>query len=611
MEDPNQQYLSHNSDPLLTPASKPAVSVGNEPSAPSAQSGAFVFISYRHQEPDSALAHTLKASLLRAGHQVFIDTAIGWGMDWEREIRAALEQSDYLLLLLSAEAATSKLVFEEVAIAIELAKQKRTPIILPIRVNLPFTEPLPYVLSAYLRTIQQEIWNDWRDTSRLVEQLLQTITKRVDWPLLNDVPDTLIQAPDFVDQLVKDELATNALVKRLMGLSRRAAWDEARLRNAYRLAKPPGALTPRSSSPDEASSLVDLFERMVTELVNDWGRATLLQFVCELINDMQPSELQLDLHNWATDAATAWKQPMCAPLEDQHTVTSSKTTSGRSATLMIAIEPADDEDLSHFYVRGWLWQPPDPTEPLSRGAEDDLLYTFESLPRRLEELYVRSLDVGKFDLVEHTVEFFLPYRLLVSPVHMWSIPLDKRGRRKRPVGEQCIVVVRSWERGLTSDKFLRRARGAWRAKWNRLSEHSDIVTARIFKPASRDVFDQLFRLLHPDDIVCYAETVSPPADLDVSSSVIVDFIEAGLPAGLWLSHGAVRSMDVYEEIEALATNDTLLKLPATIHSKRVASFGNSTNQALQQLANSLVLFWDDPNRLPVNPERRDTSPAEE
>ena len=141
-----------------------------------------IFISYRHQEPDRTLAHTFADALGKAGQEVFIDTGIRWGKDWVKKIREALEKTNYLLVLLSREAANSEMVVEEVMIARELAQQRNgVPIILPIRINLPFSEPLPYHLSAYLRTIQQERWNGEDDTSRLTDQLLHILAEQAGW----------------------------------------------------------------------------------------------------------------------------------------------------------------------------------------------------------------------------------------------------------------------------------------------------------------------------------------------------------------------------------------------------------------------------------------------
>jgi AAA-like domain/TIR domain len=116
--------------------------------------------------------------------KVFIDTGIHWGANWVKEIQEALQRSDYLLVLLSPEAAVSEMVAEEVALARELAQQRDgTPIILPIRVRFPYTKPLPYHLSASLRTIHQESWSGPEDSSRLVGRLLATVATQNGWPV--------------------------------------------------------------------------------------------------------------------------------------------------------------------------------------------------------------------------------------------------------------------------------------------------------------------------------------------------------------------------------------------------------------------------------------------
>ncbi len=144
-----------------------------------AKHSANVFISYRRQETDAALAKLFADVLERAGHEVFIDTAIRWGMDWVLTIRDALEKADFLLLLLSREAAASEMVMEEIDMARELAQTRNgLPIILPLRLCLPFSEDLPSPVSHLLRDIQQETWNRDADTSRIVDALLEILNNR-------------------------------------------------------------------------------------------------------------------------------------------------------------------------------------------------------------------------------------------------------------------------------------------------------------------------------------------------------------------------------------------------------------------------------------------------
>jgi serine/threonine-protein kinase len=147
-----------------------------------AKKPANIFISYRHHEPDSSLAHIFAEILQQAGHQVFIDTGLRWGSDWVTGIREALERSDFLVLLLSRESGTSEMVVKEVTLARELAHQHNgAPLILPVRLRLPFTEPLPYQLAIGLHNIHQEVWNEANDTSRLAHRLLETVGEGFSW----------------------------------------------------------------------------------------------------------------------------------------------------------------------------------------------------------------------------------------------------------------------------------------------------------------------------------------------------------------------------------------------------------------------------------------------
>jgi AAA-like domain/TIR domain len=161
-----------------------------------AERPARVFISYRHREPDNSLAHVFADALRKAGHEVFIDTGLRWGADWVKEIREALERSEFLLLLLSSESGLSEMVVREVALARELAEQRKgCPVILPVRLSLPFTEPLPYQLAVNLHNIHQETWNEPDDTARLVNRLLTTVAEGDDWGASASTPPAAVGQP--------------------------------------------------------------------------------------------------------------------------------------------------------------------------------------------------------------------------------------------------------------------------------------------------------------------------------------------------------------------------------------------------------------------------------
>ena len=141
-----------------------------------------VFVSYRHQELDETLAKAFAKALSDAGHEVFIDTGIRWGTDWVQRIHTALDAADFLLLLLSKEAAASEMVVGEVIRAKDIAaKNDGRPVILPIRIKLPFDETVDYHLSSRLQTIQQKTWDTDEDTPRLIRELLDLISQNTGW----------------------------------------------------------------------------------------------------------------------------------------------------------------------------------------------------------------------------------------------------------------------------------------------------------------------------------------------------------------------------------------------------------------------------------------------
>lgn len=140
--------------------------------------GVRVFISYRSQDADLALARQFSDALRAAGHQPFMaGESIRLGESWPARIDEELERCDYLLLLLSPEAAASEMVTEEVRKAKSFRDSRggRRPVILPIRVNLLLSAPLNYDLAGYLGAIQQREWQSSADTAPLLEEILSIL----------------------------------------------------------------------------------------------------------------------------------------------------------------------------------------------------------------------------------------------------------------------------------------------------------------------------------------------------------------------------------------------------------------------------------------------------
>lgn len=151
-----------------------------------------IFISYRDQAPDNQLAEAFYSAFQAAGYAPFMaGTSIQLGETWAKRIRTELEQSDYFLLLLSPQSATSEMVTEEVRRAKRLRDRTpdHRPVILPIRVKFPLDDPLNYELRGYLQQIQQRQWNSAADTQSLIAEVIQLIEQGNGQRHVSAVPD--------------------------------------------------------------------------------------------------------------------------------------------------------------------------------------------------------------------------------------------------------------------------------------------------------------------------------------------------------------------------------------------------------------------------------------
>ena len=107
-----------------------------------------IFVSYRHVDPDQQLAGQLVTALKAAGHNVFWDTTIEVGQLWADEIEQNLRDSQFFVVLVSAESMRSDMVREEVRLAHSHSKRTKDPlVILPIRVAYADAQSCPVSLA--------------------------------------------------------------------------------------------------------------------------------------------------------------------------------------------------------------------------------------------------------------------------------------------------------------------------------------------------------------------------------------------------------------------------------------------------------------------------------
>lgn len=135
-----------------------------------------IFISYSFK--DSDCAHEFSTSLKGKGFSIFLaEDSIKIGSKWSNEITEAISSCNYFLVLLSENSILSEMVSEEIAFAKKIGEENAQgfPVILPIRINLPFEAGLPYHLGGYLNSTQQRLWNNSSDTQLLVDEIAEVI----------------------------------------------------------------------------------------------------------------------------------------------------------------------------------------------------------------------------------------------------------------------------------------------------------------------------------------------------------------------------------------------------------------------------------------------------
>jgi len=140
-----------------------------------------VYIYHQREETDLMLATQLEQTIKTSGHQAFLVT-VGVNPpateDWFAHTDAILRLCDYFLLLLSPQAAVSEMVIEELRRAKDLsdANSNHKPIVLPIRVNCPPSEPLNHDLRSYLQGVGQWEWKSAADTPILLQKIQSLLT---------------------------------------------------------------------------------------------------------------------------------------------------------------------------------------------------------------------------------------------------------------------------------------------------------------------------------------------------------------------------------------------------------------------------------------------------
>ncbi|MEB3294257.1 MAG: AAA-like domain-containing protein [Synechococcales bacterium] len=130
-----------------------------------------VLISHRQGLGDS-LVQALHQTLTQAGYQVTHTNPDAYpelsDQAWLAHVATAIQQCDYLIVLLSPTAAVSELVLEE----LQQVHRRSHPMVLPIRVQCPSTLSLNTDLLTYLGVLPHVCWEQEADTPGVLQAVL-------------------------------------------------------------------------------------------------------------------------------------------------------------------------------------------------------------------------------------------------------------------------------------------------------------------------------------------------------------------------------------------------------------------------------------------------------
>ncbi|EFO80363.1 hypothetical protein OSCT_1773 [Oscillochloris trichoides DG-6] len=280
-------------------------------------------------------------------------------------------------------------------------------------------------------------------------------------------------------------------------------------------------------------------------------------------------------------------------------------TTSEKLGLLIAIDRVPQYD--HLYhILAWSW--PDRRKLWPPVGEEMGAFSVFELPQAIHHLYQRVYtDIARSG-EDLRVELMLHHSLLVEPTHEWKVAVwfdedDPDDMVEQPLYMRHPVVVRSVERALSPKLAMVDARARWRTRWGQIRDACTCSWHRphqigapqqppLFCPTRAEEFDgDLFNQLVGDDYLCFVETVAPPEGLDFIKRVLLRIVRAGVPLGLWFAHNADRNVSTYQFLEGLLDPRHLSNLP-----HRLQQYWKQTYLARP------LLFFDDPNRLPYDPD---------
>lgn len=264
-----------------------------------------------------------------------------------------------------------------------------------------------------------------------------------------------------------------------------------------------------------------------------------------------------------------------------------------SPSLMIQLEPLDNQNLNQFTVKAWL----------KYGQEDTACQSLEVPPEQifdpisileLLEIWLDELDANG------TIEFFLPRRLFNLRVDEWKMPSEQG----KTLGVLYRVVLRS------SERFVRpisRVKGTWKENWRRIKnlQPGEDVIKWLSDIQEYDGESLFYKLTDENKFVLWLLLSPFTIDPDDKRLVFFNMLKAGTPIALWLKEPA--NGQEGEKLKTLLSQNSLSDWPRLIFEQRrraaallrEAMLHGEDVEKIQHPGRYFTLFWDDPTSMPL------------
>jgi vWA-MoxR associated protein C-terminal domain/vWA-MoxR associated protein middle region 0/Effector-associated domain 2 len=233
------------------------------------------------------------------------------------------------------------------------------------------------------------------------------------------------------------------------------------------------------------------------------------------------------------------------------------------------------------------WRQDDPQEwPPPPGATSTVMVS--ELEWWVDELVVNAERAWSGHAGTVALEIVLPRALLALPVHRWHKEHDTGN--PRPLCLDYPIVVRSLER-MRSAQWHR----MWRQRWCSLTEDPSPTRIHFGRSADTTTRYRIDALLSDPQWIMMVLTTSPTIEPQQGLDELSAALRSGLPALMW--HPLSSSDDLRETIGELVEGG-LADLPGRVQTLRRSAF-NGRSAVDMDIAQDLVLLWDDPRRLVV------------